>query len=107
MLKEDGSWRPCGDYRSLNLATKPNTYPLLNIQDPSARLHGCRIFSKLDLRKGYYQIPVREEDIHKTLWEFRQMPFGLRKRQSGGVRTSHDEGLAADWTRVSSRMHEG
>ncbi len=78
VLKEDGSWRPCGDYRRLNLATKPNTYPLPNIQDLSARLHGCRIFSKLDLRKGYYQISVWEEDIHKTLWEFRRMPFGLR-----------------------------
>ncbi len=85
VLKEDGSWRPCGDYRRLNLATEPDTYPLPNIQDLSARLHGCRIFSKLDLRKGYYQVPVREEDIHKTvvitpfgLWEFRRMPFGLR-----------------------------
>ncbi len=78
VLKEDGSWRPCGDSRGLNQATKLNTYPLPNIQDLSARLHGCRIFSKLDLRKGYYQVPVREEDIHRTLWEFRRMPFGLR-----------------------------
>ncbi len=85
VLKEDGSWKPCGDYRRLNLVTKPDTYPLPNIQDLSALLHGCKIFSKLDLRKGYYQVPVREEDIHKTavitpfgLWEFRRMPFGPR-----------------------------
>jgi hypothetical protein len=83
--KPDGTWRPCGDYRRLNLVTTPDSYLLPNIQDLSARLHGCRIFSKLDLRKGYYQIPVQEGDIHKTavvtlfgLWEFLRMPFGLR-----------------------------
>ena len=85
VMKPDGTWRPCGDYRRLNLATTPDTYPLPNIQDLSSRLHDCSIFSKLDLRKGYYQIPVQEGDIHKTavitpfgLWEFLRMPFGLR-----------------------------
>ncbi len=85
VMKPDGSWRPCGDYRRLNLATTPDTYPLPNIQDLSARLGGCTILSKLDLRKGYYQILVQEGDIHKTavitpfgLWEFLRMPFGLR-----------------------------
>jgi hypothetical protein len=66
VMKPDGTWRPCGDYRRLNLVTTPDSYPLPNIQDLSARLHGCSIFSKLDLRKGYYQIPVQEGDIHKT-----------------------------------------
>jgi hypothetical protein len=85
VMKPDGTWRPCGDYRQLNLATMPDSYLLPNIQDLSSRLHGCSIFSKLDLRKGYYQIPVQEGDIHKTavitsfgLWEFLRMPFGLR-----------------------------
>jgi cytoskeleton-associated protein 5 len=85
MKKPDGSGRPCGDYRQLNLATTPDKYPVPNIQDLSSRLHGCTVFSKLDLRKGYYQIPVRPQNVPKTaiitpfgLWEFNQMPFGLR-----------------------------
>jgi hypothetical protein len=49
VMKPDGSWRPCGDYCRLNLATTPDTYPLPNIQDLSTRLGGCLIFSKLDL----------------------------------------------------------
>ncbi len=60
-------------------------YPLPNMADLAARLDGCRIFSKLDLRKGYLQVPVAAGDIAKTtiitqfgLFEFTRMPFGLR-----------------------------
>jgi hypothetical protein len=83
--KADGSWRPCGDYRRLNLVTRPDKYPVPNIQDLSSRLHGCVVFSKLDLRKGYYQIPMAARDVPKTavitpfgLFEFLRMPFGLK-----------------------------
>ena len=83
--KADGTWRPCGDYRLLNLQTQPDLYTCPNIADLTARLEGCTIFSKLDLRKGFHQIPVRPRDVHKTaiitpfgLWEFIRMPFGLR-----------------------------
>ena len=83
--KSDGSWRPCGDYRRLNLATEVDRYPLPNIQDFAGRLYGSCVFSKLDLKKGYYQIPMLPEDIRKTavttpfgLWEFTRMPFGLK-----------------------------
>jgi hypothetical protein len=66
VVKPDGTRRLCGDYRRLNLVTTPDSYPLPNIQDLSARLHGCSIFSKLDLRKGYYEIPpVQEGDIYR------------------------------------------
>jgi cleavage and polyadenylation specificity factor subunit 1 len=54
VIKPDGTWRPCGDYGRLNLATTPDTYLLPNIQDLSSRLSGCTVFSKLDLQKGYY-----------------------------------------------------
>jgi hypothetical protein len=82
--KPDGSWRPCGDYRRLNLATKHDRYPLPSILDLSAKLHGCKFFSVVDLVKGYHQVPMSPEDIQKTaittpfgLFEYVFMPFGL------------------------------
>jgi hypothetical protein len=50
--KKDGSWRPCGDYRQLNLATKPDRYPLPSLADLSNKLHGCKYL--IDLVKGYH-----------------------------------------------------
>jgi hypothetical protein len=83
--KADGGWRPCGDFRRLNLVTKPDSYPLPNMMDFAAKAEGCTVFSKIDLRKGYFQIPMHSADIEKTaittpfgLFEFTRMPFGLR-----------------------------
>ncbi len=83
--KADGSWRPCGDFRRLNLVTEPDSYTLPNMLDFAHVAAGCSIFSKIDLRKGYHQIPVRPDDICKTaistpfgLFEYTRMPFGLR-----------------------------
>jgi hypothetical protein len=87
--KPDGSWRCCGDYRRLNNVTLPDTYPLPNMMDFSARVAGCSIFTKIDLRKGYYQIPMHPADILKTaiitpfgLFEFLRLTFGLRNAGS-------------------------
>ncbi len=83
--KADGSWRPCGDYRRLNLVTKPDLYPPPHMEDLTAKLAGCCFFSKIDLRKGYHQILVAAADVPKTaiitpfgLFEFKRTPFGLR-----------------------------
>ncbi len=72
--KKDGSWQPCGDYRRLNMITTPDQYTLPNMQDSSNGLDGCSVFSKVNLVKGYHQIPVAPEDIPKTAII---TPFGL------------------------------
>lgn len=83
--KSDGSWRPCGDYRALNRITIEDKYNLPFIKDAAAMLHGKSVFSKIDLKRAYNQIPVAPADIEKTaiitpfgLFEFVFMNFGLR-----------------------------
>ena len=61
--KPDGSWRPYGDYHRLNVNMIPDRYPVPNIMDFTANLDGCTVFFKLDLVKGYYQVPMNDYDI--------------------------------------------
>jgi hypothetical protein len=63
VCKADGSWRPCGDFRHLNLITRPDRYTCPNIGDLTARLVGCTVFWKLEMQKGYHQVPVKPEDV--------------------------------------------
>ena len=83
--KSDGSWRPCGDYRRLNLITEPDHYPMPNIADFTNSIGTARVFSKLDLLKGYFQVPVHPADVPKTAiitpfgsYVFHYSTFGLR-----------------------------
>ncbi|GKD58838.1 putative reverse transcriptase domain-containing protein [Tanacetum coccineum] len=64
--KKDGSLWMCIDYRELNRLIVKNRYPLLRIEDLFDQLQGSRVYSKIDMRSGYHQLRVREEDIPKT-----------------------------------------
>ncbi|KAI3718982.1 hypothetical protein L6452_19868 [Arctium lappa] len=71
--KKDGSMRMCIDYRKLNKVTVKNKYPLPRIDDLFDQLQGESYFSKIDLRSGYHQLKVREEDVPKTAFRTSQL----------------------------------
>ncbi|CAH2219626.1 jg398 [Pararge aegeria aegeria] len=82
--KSSGEKRLCIDYRQLNKITVKEKYPMPMIEDLIDRLRGCTYFTSLDLKSGYYHIPIKEQDVHKTAfitsdghYEFTRMPFGL------------------------------
>jgi len=84
LVPKGTGWRVCGDYRRLNALTEKDSYPMSNAQALTCLLHGKTVFSKIDLVRGYNQIPMDEDSIAKTCvvtpfgsFEYLFMPFGL------------------------------
>src|SRR5436189_5534380 len=82
--KKDGTLRMCIDYRALNSQIIQNRYALPRIDELFDRLHGAKIYSKIDLTSGYYQIGIDPKDRYKTAfrtqygyYEFNVMTFGF------------------------------
>jgi hypothetical protein len=73
--------RLCINYREMNKVTVKNKYPLPRVNDIFDQLHGSQVFSKIDLRSGYHQLKIKEEDIQKT----------IRINQCPGRIHGHDE----------------
>ena len=85
--KKSGEEWLCIDYRKLNSITVPYSFPLPNIDDILAKLGGSKFFSTLNLKSGYYQLPLDPESRHKTsfvchagIYQFNKLPFGLCSR---------------------------
>ncbi|GJZ80783.1 putative reverse transcriptase domain-containing protein [Tanacetum coccineum] len=109
--KKDGSLRMCIDYRELNKLTVKNRYPLPRIDDLFDQLQGSSVYSKIDLRSGYHQLKVREEDISKTAfrtrygyYEFQVMSFEQARAQRASednIRVVEERGVSANFLRVN------
>jgi hypothetical protein len=92
--KKSGAIRPCVDYRRVNALVKPDGFPLPRVQDCLDAVAGSSLFRSLDLTSGYFQIPLKKEDIPKSAssckfgqYEMVRMPFGLNKAASTFQRT--------------------
>ena len=96
VMKSDGSWRVCGDFRRINTVTQLDRYPLPTLSSFNERLVGCTVFSKVDLKQAFQQVCVEESSQEKTaiittlgLFKFLRMPFGLKNAAQCFQRNVH------------------
>ena len=87
--RKNGSIRPCVDYRKVNALVKSDGIPLTRVQDCLYSVDGSTLYSCFDLTSGYFQIPLKEDDIPKSAFcckyghdEMTRMPFGLNNSAS-------------------------
>ncbi|KAA3487569.1 DNA/RNA polymerases superfamily protein [Gossypium australe] len=99
--KKYGSMRLCIDYQQLNKVTVKNKYPLPRINDLFDQLKGVTVFSKIDLRSGYYQLRVKDLDVPKTAFRTRKSEFWLKEVGFLGHIVSGD-GIRVDPSKISA-----
>ena len=95
--KKSGKHRVCVDYRRLNAISLLEAYPIPPIHTLLDNLHGSRVFSVIDLKSAYHNVPIRAADRHKTAfitksgcYEFNYMPFGLKSAPATFMRFIHE-----------------
>ncbi len=92
LVKKPGQkgYRPCVDYRRINQVTKADCYPLPILKNFNKGIQGSKIFSKIDLRSAFFNLPIHEDSVKKTCvlspwggaFVFRRLPFGLKNGPS-------------------------
>ncbi|GKB66094.1 putative reverse transcriptase domain-containing protein [Tanacetum coccineum] len=103
--KKDGSFRMCIDYRELNKLTVKNRYPLPRIDDLFDQLQGSSVYSKIDLRSGYHQLRVRDEDIPKTAFRTRYRHYKIQVIPFGLTNAPTKEKLYAKFSKCDFWIH--
>ncbi|XP_069171090.1 uncharacterized protein [Procambarus clarkii] len=110
--KRDGTYRFCTDYRKVNAVTVADSFPIPRIDDCLDRIGSARYVSKIDLLKGYYQIPLSEEAKRISafvtpngLYQYKVVPFGKKNSGSCFQRVMNQEETTLTTMQVVNDPH--